>query len=173
MKKIIVSHFILFILLSLSDEARALEDKCPFNFKEFHSLLDSQSKKYKKMKAESKDEVSKTITQETRLKTGEHLLFIGGGCTHVGYSFIFSNVKFKSKNILEQFKKAHDLMVYIDVKQGYKEYKEYLVEAQAQALKGPIKRNKNDLYSLTCENAICNLDLSKKKSLKISYIFAL
>lgn len=164
MKKLI---FTLFILTAFSALAA---DECSFNFKDFHSLLDQKSKKYKNLKPETKDEISKTVTQEARLRTGEKLLFLGGGCAHVSYAFIFSNVKFKTKKVQEQFKKTHDLLKGLDVAPGYTDV---LIKALADAMKRPIKRSTHDVYDLACGDAICNLDLSQKNSMKISYSFAL
>lgn len=165
MKKIILTLFTLTTFTAMA------ADECAFNFKDFHSLLDQKSKKYKGLKPETKDEVSKTITQEARLrKTGEKVLFIGGGCAHVNYAFIFSNVKFKTKKVEEQFKKTHDLLKNLDVKPGYTDV---LVTALANAMKKPIKKSPHDVYDLACGDAICNLDLSQKNSMKISYSFDL
>lgn len=164
MKKIILALFIFSIFSTLAAE------ECSFNFKEFHSLLDQKSKKYKAIKPETKDDISKTITQEARLKTGEKVLFIGGGCAHFNYSFIFSNVKYKTKKVQDHFKLAHDLLKNLDVAPGYTNV---LVEAIAHSLKNPIKKNQHHIYDLACKDAICNLDLSRKNSMKISYSFAL
>ena len=164
MKKII-----LFITLITSFSIMAAED-CSFNFKDFHSILDQKSKKYKKMKPETKDEISKTVTQETRLKSGEKLLFIGGGCAHFNFAFIFSNIKFKTPKVQEKFQKAHDLLKNLDVKPGHTEV---LITALNEAMKKPIKKTKHEVYDLACGDGICNLDLSQKNSMKISYSFAL
>ncbi|MBC7427934.1 MAG: hypothetical protein H7336_04925 [Bacteriovorax sp.] len=164
MKKLIT---IFFIVLSFS--AMAAVD-CSFNFKDFHSMLEAKSKKYKSVKPESKDEISKTVTQQAKLKTGEDVLFVGGGCAHFSYSFNFSKVKFKTNKVQEQFKKAHDLLLYIDIQKGKKDI---LVTSLETAMKKPIQKSKTDLYDLKCGDALCNLDLSSKNSLKISYSFAL
>ncbi len=164
MKTLICS---LFMLSTLSTFAA---DECAFNFKDFHSLLEQKSKKYKGLKPETKDEISKTVTQETRLKSGEKLLFIGGGCAHFSYAFIFSNVKFKTKKVQEQFKRTHDLLKNLDVKPGHTDI---LIKALADAMNKPIKKSPHDVYDLACGDAICNLDLSQKNSMKISYSFGL
>ncbi len=165
MKKLIP----LFILL-ISFSAMAETDGCSFNFSEFHSLLEQKSKKFKNMKPESKDEISKTLTQEATLRTGEKILFVGGGCAHMGYAFVYSKVKVKGKKTQDQFKKARDLLIYTDIRQGYKDS---MLKGLEAVLKNPIKKSKTDVYDLPCGDALCTLDLSQKNSMKIGYSFAL
>ncbi|MBC7713401.1 MAG: hypothetical protein H7177_08680 [Rhizobacter sp.] len=164
MKKLI---FIIFVLSSFA--ALAASD-CSFNFKDFHSLLVQKSKKFKVLKPENKDDISKTVTQQAKLRTGEDLIFVGGGCAHISYSFTYSKIKFKTKTVQEQFQKARDLLAKSDIQKGYFEV---LMTAIDQALKKPIQKSKTDVYDLKCGDAMCSLDLSSKNSLKLNYSFAL
>jgi Fe-S cluster assembly iron-binding protein IscA len=161
---------IILLVFILSVQVSSAKDKCTFDFKEFHSLLNNKSKKFKSMKLEIKDETSKTITQQAKLKSGVNILFIGGGCNHFSYSFNYSKIKVKGKKIQDQFKKAHDLLVSTDVE---KKYSNVLIEALDKMIKAPIKKSKTMVYDLSCGDALCSLDLSSNNSIKISYSLAL
>ena len=167
--KIIIFFFIILPITLSVNSAIASED-CSFNFKDFHSIIDNKSKKFKSIKPETKDEISKTVTQKAKLKSGEDVLFIGGGCAHFSYSFNYSNLRIKSKKIQDLFKKAYDLLVSTEV---VKNYTNPLISSLDKALKAPIKKSKTEVYDLPCGDAMCSLDLSSKTSIKINYSFIL
>lgn len=159
--------FFIALLATLSPMASSME--CSLNFKEFHSPFQNKLKKFKKIKSEIKDAETKTLTQEAILKTGEKILFVGGGCTQVNYSFIYSNLKIKGKKNYNYFVAAKNLLGKTEVKKEYEKPKEALLLAISNNLKRPVKKNKENFYNFFCKKSICSLDLSKKNFIKLTY----
>ena len=160
------------LALSFSVNVMAADaaDDCAFNFKDFHSMLDKKAK-YKKYAPEVKDNDKKIVTQEVRLMTGEEVIFEGGGCSHMNYSFAYGRLKqTKMIEIKQYIQYAIELL---EKTPTAKENKRILIAALKNKKIGKDERNESGIYDLPCGDAQCELDLSQPKSLKVSYSFAL
>lgn len=167
-KVFFLSAFLIFPSLCFAQDPP--DEGCSFNFSKFKSPLDSKSKKLKNIEGEKKYTTEKILSQVAYLKTGEKVVFTGGGCAHFAYSFTYSKLKFESNRPEVYFQKAIELLGKTPVTN---ESKNILIAALKETQKTKIQENPERNYKLVCGDSNCSLNSNGKDSLQISYDFAL
>lgn len=158
--KLLIFSLSLFLMSAL----RA-NDVCEQKFSELHSQLDQKSKDFKFIKPERKDYVRKILTQTARLKSGEQVIYSSDGCTPLNYAFTYSRLTQTPMITIEQeIKYAIKLLEKTPVTKGHADL---LISSLQKA--GNPARSTTGIYALSCGQALCELNLSVPKKLKISY----
>lgn len=144
---------------------------CTVNFADFKAPLDVNSKLYRSAEQEVRDETERVVTQRAILKSGEEVLFKGGGCAHIAYSFTYTKLKPKKKDTRSMVKLASTLISKTPMTDTEK------ARPLGEALKAALKKNAKEIvegqYELDCGNANCSLDYRESEKIILTYDLAI
>lgn len=143
---------------------------CTFNFADYKAPLDINSKLYRSAEVEVRNETERVVTQRAVFKTGEEVLFTGGGCAHLSYAFTYSGLKLSKKDAKTVMSVAMNLLAKTPVTDGRK-------NPLLKALKDTHRKDAKEIvagqYELNCGDANCSVDSREAGVIQLKYDFAL